>query len=138
LASLLIILLTSDDVITPATNKLVGAKESRPLLLCSYGENYQSGKRRQGFMWQNSRNFAGGDLGLRREAKRLAALGDDMAGESGVAAALCHRSPNYSNCRRYRRASSRYLFSRPSISHWKGGGGRKMLLPKICGTSAAN
>lgn len=35
-------------------------------------------------------------------------------------------------------ANGENLFSRPGISHWKGGGRRKMLLPKIRGTSAAN
>jgi len=33
-------------------------------------------------------------LGLRREAKRHAAFGCNWTSESGVAAALCHRSPN--------------------------------------------
>jgi hypothetical protein len=34
------------------------------------------------------------DFGLRREAKRHAAFGCNRESESGVAAALCHRSPN--------------------------------------------
>lgn len=43
---------------TPATNKLVGAKESRPLVLCfAEANNYQPESQRQGFICQCAKKY---------------------------------------------------------------------------------
>jgi hypothetical protein len=58
--------------------------------LILFWENFNH--RRNRFTQRSQRRVA--DFGLRREVKRHAAFGMSPALESGVAAALCHRTPN--------------------------------------------